>query len=55
LLLEEMSVAATPMTGWGADVAARHVRFVFATEPVERLRTLGERAHGTRLAAAMTG
>jgi aspartate/methionine/tyrosine aminotransferase len=55
LLLEEMSVAATPMTGWGAEVAARHVRFVFSAEPVERLRTLGERAAGTRLAAALAG
>ena len=32
-------VAATPMVGWGADVAARYVRFVFSAEPVERLRT----------------
>jgi aspartate/methionine/tyrosine aminotransferase len=53
LLLEELSVAATPMIGWGGDVAARHVRFVFSAEPVKRLRTLGERAAGTRLAAAM--
>jgi aspartate/methionine/tyrosine aminotransferase len=36
-------VAATPMTGWGADVAARHIRFVFSNEPVERLALLGER------------
>jgi len=36
-------VAATPMGGWGAEVAARHVRFVFSNEPVERLATLGER------------
>jgi aspartate/methionine/tyrosine aminotransferase/predicted kinase len=41
-LLEE-KVAATPMTGWGADVAARHIRFVFSNEPVERLSLLGER------------
>ena len=31
------------MTGWGADVAARYVRFVFSAEPVARLATLGER------------
>jgi MFS family permease len=36
-------VAATPMRGWGGDVADRHVRFVFSREPVERLRLLGER------------
>jgi aspartate/methionine/tyrosine aminotransferase len=36
-------VAATPMTGWGAEVAARYVRFVFSAEPVERLATLGTR------------
>jgi aspartate/methionine/tyrosine aminotransferase len=36
-------VAATPMTGWGADVAGRYVRFVFSAEPVERLGTLGAR------------
>jgi aspartate/methionine/tyrosine aminotransferase len=41
-LLEE-KVAATPMTGWGGDVAARHVRFVFSREPVERLALLGDR------------
>src|SRR4051794_19006218 len=32
--------AATGMTGWGAAVAARHVRFVFSAEPVERLAGL---------------
>lgn len=42
-------VAATPMTGWGASVADRHIRFVFSNEPVERLQTLGERV---RLALA---
>jgi aspartate/methionine/tyrosine aminotransferase len=36
-------VAATPMGGWGGDVAARHIRFVFSNEPVERLALLGER------------
>ena len=36
-------VAATPMVGWGADVAARHVRLVFSNEPVERLANLGPR------------
>jgi aspartate/methionine/tyrosine aminotransferase len=41
--LLEQKVAATPMRGWGADVADRHVRFVFSNEPVERLALLGER------------
>ena len=50
--LLEQDVAATPMTGWGAEVAARHVRFVFSAEPVERLATLGDRLARTPLAAA---
>ncbi len=41
--LLEQKVAATPMRGWGGDVADRQVRFVFSNEPVERLATLGER------------
>jgi aspartate/methionine/tyrosine aminotransferase len=36
-------VAATPMRGWGGEIADRHVRFVFSNEPVERLALLGER------------
>ena len=36
-------VAATPMRGWGGDVADRHVRFVFSREPLERIALLGER------------
>ena len=42
--LLEQKVAATPMRGWGGDVAERFVRFVFSNEPVERLELLGERA-----------
>ena len=37
------NVAATPMTGWGGEVAARHLRLVFSNEPVERLQLLGDR------------
>jgi aspartate/methionine/tyrosine aminotransferase len=37
-------VAATPMRGWGGEVAERHVRFVFSNEPVDRLQLLGQRA-----------
>jgi aspartate/methionine/tyrosine aminotransferase len=43
-LLEE-KVAATPMLGWGGEVADRQIRFVFSNEPVERLALLGERVH----------
>lgn len=39
-------VAATPMTGWGGEIADRHVRLVFSREPAQRLRLLGERMHG---------
>jgi aspartate/methionine/tyrosine aminotransferase len=41
--LLEQRVAATPMRGWGGEVADRHVRFVFSNEPVHRLALLGER------------
>jgi N-succinyldiaminopimelate aminotransferase len=41
--LIERKVAATPMTAWGAEVAARHLRLVFSNEPVDRLQALGER------------
>jgi aspartate/methionine/tyrosine aminotransferase len=41
--LLKQKVAATPMRGWGGEVADRHVRFVFSNEPVERLALLGER------------
>ena len=43
-------VAATGMAGWGGDVAARYVRFVFSAEPVPRLETLGERLAGIGVA-----
>jgi hypothetical protein len=39
-LLEDAAIAATPMTGWGGDVAGRYVRLVFSAEPVDRLRTI---------------
>jgi aspartate/methionine/tyrosine aminotransferase len=41
--LLDHQVAATPMRGWGGEVADRHVRFVFSNEPVERLALLGDR------------
>jgi aspartate/methionine/tyrosine aminotransferase len=36
-------VAATAMTGWGGDVANRHLRLVFSNEPVDRIELLGDR------------
>jgi aspartate/methionine/tyrosine aminotransferase len=42
LLFERGRIAATPMTGWG-PAGDRYVRFVYANEPRERLRGLGER------------
>ena len=50
-LLEHAAIAATPMTGWGGDVAGRHVRLVFSAEPVERLKTIPDRFAGTPLEA----
>jgi aspartate/methionine/tyrosine aminotransferase len=44
----QRGVAATPMTGWGGEIAARYVRFVFSAEPVARLATLGERLASLR-------
>jgi aspartate/methionine/tyrosine aminotransferase len=41
--LLEQKVAATPMTGWGDTIAARHLRLVFSNEPVHRLADLGVR------------
>ena len=53
LLLEESSIAATGMRGWGGEVAERYVRFVFSAEPVERLETIPERLAGGSLARAL--
>jgi aspartate/methionine/tyrosine aminotransferase len=49
--LLEQKVAATPMRGWGGEVADRHLRLVFSNEPVERLALLGSRM-GAALEAA---
>ena len=51
IMMEEGAIAATPMTGWGENVAARHLRLVFSAEPVEALEELGERLAGTPLGA----
>ena len=42
-LLENGRIAATPMTAWGETVAPRHVRLVYANEPLARLRGIGDR------------
>jgi aspartate/methionine/tyrosine aminotransferase len=48
-LLDEVSVAVTPMTTWGPSTAMGHVRIIFSNEPVERLR---EAVEGIRRAVA---
>lgn len=42
-LLASGKIAATPMVNWGSANSDRYVRFVFANEPVQRLRGVGER------------
>ena len=41
-LFEKGKIAATPMRNWG-DAGAHYVRFVYANEPIARLRGLGNR------------
>jgi N-succinyldiaminopimelate aminotransferase len=41
--LLERGVCATAMAGWGETHGAQYIRFVYANEPVKRLRGLGER------------
>ncbi len=43
LLLEKGKIAATPMRNWGGDRTSAYVRFVYANEPVHRLRGVRER------------
>jgi len=43
LLLSKGKTAATPMKNWGSDRSANYIRFVYANEPVHRLRGLRER------------
>jgi aspartate/methionine/tyrosine aminotransferase len=50
--LLEQKVAATPMRGWGGEIADRHVRFVFSNEPVDRLTLLGRRVRAALAAAS---
>jgi aspartate/methionine/tyrosine aminotransferase len=53
ILLDDAKIAATAMTGWGDQVAAKYVRFVFSAEPVDRLQTIRDRVDGTKLAEAV--
>jgi aspartate/methionine/tyrosine aminotransferase len=53
ILLDDAKIAATAMTGWGDEIAARYVRFVFSAEPVDRLETIPDRVDGTKLAEAV--
>ena len=42
-LIEVGKIAATPMVNWGSANSDKYVRFVFANEPVERLRGIATR------------
>jgi N-succinyldiaminopimelate aminotransferase len=44
-LFDKAQIAATPMNGWGEINGAQYLRFVFANEPVERLKGIGARMH----------
>jgi aspartate/methionine/tyrosine aminotransferase len=44
--LLDRDVCATGMAGWGRAHGAEYIRFVFANEPVDRLRGLGARVRG---------
>ena len=41
--LLDRGVCATAMTGWGETHGAQYIRFVFANEPVARLKGMGEK------------
>jgi aspartate/methionine/tyrosine aminotransferase len=53
--LIEQKVAATPMRGWGGEIADRHIRFVFSNEPVDRIALLGDRVRRALEAASAGG
>jgi aspartate/methionine/tyrosine aminotransferase len=53
ILLEDAQIAATGMRGWGDEVAARYVRFVYSAEPVARLEEIPQRLAGTPLEEAV--
>src|SRR5262249_23484182 len=41
--LLEQGIVATAMAGWGETHGAQYIRFVFANEPVGRLKGMGDR------------
>jgi aspartate/methionine/tyrosine aminotransferase len=43
MLLSKAKIAATPMTNWGSDRASQYLRFVYANEPIHRLKGIRER------------
>ena len=43
LLLTKAKIATTPMANWGSDRASNYLRFVYANEPIHRLRGIRER------------
>jgi N-succinyldiaminopimelate aminotransferase len=43
-LFDQARIAATSMEGWGEVNGARLLRLVFANEPAERLRGIGDKA-----------
>ena len=49
-LLEFGKIAATSMINWGSANSNKYVRFVFANEPVHRLRGIGERVQQALIA-----
>ena len=53
ILLDEAQIAATGMRGWGDEVAARYIRFVYSAEPVARLEEIPDRLAGTPLEEAV--
>lgn len=53
--LLRQKVAATPMRGWGGEVADRYIRFVFSREPVERLALLGDRVRAALASGLVPG
>jgi aspartate/methionine/tyrosine aminotransferase len=51
-LLQHAAIAATPMLGWGGEVADRHVRLVYSAESLDRLRSFPERLGNVPRSAA---
>ncbi|MGH8761592.1 MAG: aminotransferase class I/II-fold pyridoxal phosphate-dependent enzyme, partial [Burkholderiales bacterium] len=50
--LLEQGIAATPMAGWGQTHGAQYIRFVFANEPAQRLKGVGQKVRSALADAA---